>query len=62
MSAVSQAEELRQQAIGILLAERGEIDDKLAALSYNSEPVKRRGRPPKEKAPDESGADATPSA
>jgi hypothetical protein len=36
MTALEQAEQLRKQAIDLLLAERNLIDEKLAALSYDS--------------------------
>ena len=35
MTTLEQAEQLRQQAIGLLLAERTLIENKLAALSYD---------------------------
>ena len=63
-----EAEELRLKAIAILLEERREINTQLALLSYDGTEAgnlvemaastpKRRGRPPKEKAADESAAE-----
>jgi hypothetical protein len=52
MSALHDAEQLRQQAIAVLLEERSAIEEALTVIGYvNGEPQKRRGRPPKEKAP-----------
>jgi hypothetical protein len=55
---------LRQEAIALLLRERGEIDSRLETLGYGQAtldfvPPKKKGRPPKEKATEESVADAT---
>lgn len=50
MSAIEQAEELRQQAIQLLLAEQEQLGKRLLQLGYDPEnsPVgKRRGRRPK---------------
>ena len=50
MTAREQAEELKRQAIDLLLKEREAIDAELKALGYGQEkaaPQKRRGRPPK---------------
>jgi hypothetical protein len=50
MTAREQAEELRQQAIKTLLAEKQAIEQQLKLLGYGQEDgttVKRRGRPPK---------------
>jgi hypothetical protein len=50
MTAREQAEELKRQAIDLLLRERDTIEAELKALGYgkeNSATVKRRGRPPK---------------
>jgi hypothetical protein len=51
MTAMERALELQQQAITILLAEREQIDQRLAQLGYGdaSTHVKRRGRPPASK-------------
>ena len=51
MTAREQAEELKQQAIALLLKEREQIDVELKALGYGQEKAalgKRRGRPPKQ--------------
>jgi hypothetical protein len=50
MTAREQAEELRQQAIKTLLAEKQAIEEQLKLLGYgheNGATMKRRGRPPK---------------
>ena len=50
MTAIEQAEELRQRAITILLAEREQIDTQLAQLGHGEKkaaPMKKRGRPSK---------------
>lgn len=50
MNTLDKAEDLRQQAIALLLDERKRIDESLAQLGHNDEqksPGKRRGRPPK---------------
>jgi hypothetical protein len=50
MTAIEQAEQLRLQAIEILTAERGRIDEQLAQLGHGQEKAptgKRRGRKPK---------------
>lgn len=50
MTAREHAEELRQEAIKELLAERDAIDAQLKSLGYGQEmnaATKRRGRPPK---------------
>jgi hypothetical protein len=50
MSAIEQAEELRQQAIQLLLAEQERLGESLLQLGYdqeNSPAGKRRGRRPK---------------
>ena len=50
MTAREQADELKRQAIDLLLKERDAIDAELKALGYGQEktaPQKRRGRPPK---------------
>jgi hypothetical protein len=50
MGAIEQVEELRQQAIQLLLAEQELIAEKLLQLGYdqdNSQAGKRRGRRPK---------------
>jgi hypothetical protein len=46
MTALEQATELQAQAVQILLAEREQIDQRLAQLGYGGAPAKRRGRPP----------------
>jgi hypothetical protein len=56
MTAREHAEELRQEAIKTLLAERDEIDVQLKQLGYAQEiktasSGKRRGRPPKDGTP-----------
>ncbi len=55
MSAIQQSEQLRQQAIELLLTEREAIDNQLATLGHGQEktaPSKRRGRPPNPKPED----------
>jgi len=50
MTPREQAEELKRQAIDLLLKEREAIDAELKILGYGQEkaaPQKRRGRPPK---------------
>lgn len=50
MTIIEQAEELRQQAISLLMEERDQIDAQLALLGYGQEKApsgKRRGRRPK---------------
>lgn len=50
MTAIEQAEQLRRQAVEILTAERGRIDEQLAQLGYGQEKAplgKKRGRKPK---------------
>jgi hypothetical protein len=50
MNAIEHAENLRQQAIAILVKERDEIDARLAQLGHGQEKAptgKRRGRKPK---------------
>jgi len=46
MSVIDQAEQLRQQAISLLLQERGTIEKKLSQLGYDGEPgeIKNRKR------------------
>jgi hypothetical protein len=56
---IEQAEELRSKAISILLAERQQIDDTLASLSYGAQPQPQKLHR-KKRAPDESGADSIP--
>lgn len=48
MTALEEASELQAKAVTILLAEREQIDQRLAQLGYGqaSTHVKRRGRPP----------------
>jgi hypothetical protein len=49
MTALEQANELQLQAVNILLAEREQIDARLAQLGYGdikTAPMKKRGRPP----------------
>jgi hypothetical protein len=51
MTILDQAEELRQKAIGLLLNEREQIDQRLNQLGHDEQktaPSKRRGRPPKQ--------------
>jgi hypothetical protein len=57
---IEQAEELRSKAISILLAERQQIDDTLASLSYGAQPQPKKSYR-KRRTPEESGADAIPS-
>jgi hypothetical protein len=53
MTLLDQAEELRQKAIGLLLSEREQIDQRLNQLGYEKAPLgKKRGRPPKSIQPD----------
>jgi hypothetical protein len=50
MNAIEQAEDLRRQAIAILVKERDEIDTGLAQLGHGQEKAplgKKRGRKPK---------------
>lgn len=56
MTALQEAEDLRQQAIRILISEREEIDTQLARLGYGEIKApsgKRRGRKPKNATPAE---------
>jgi hypothetical protein len=49
MSVIEKSEELRQQAIELLLTEREAIEQQLQTLGHGQEktaPSKRRGRPP----------------
>lgn len=51
MTALEQAAELQERAVGILLTERAAIDARLQQLGYGdikTTTMKRRGRPPKE--------------
>ena len=51
MTAIEQAHALQQQAIAILLEERGQIDAQLTQLGYGqikTAPSKKRGRPLKQ--------------
>jgi hypothetical protein len=48
MTAIEQAQQLRDQAIAILMAERDRIDAQLAQFGEIKVPVTRRGRPPKQ--------------
>jgi hypothetical protein len=64
MTARDHAEELRQQAIKELLAEKNALDDQLALLGYGKEtaaPPKKRGRPRKEPMQPTDQADPPPS-
>jgi hypothetical protein len=56
---IEQAEELRSKAISILLAERQQIDDALASLSYGAQPQPQKHHR-KKRTPEEPGADAVP--
>jgi hypothetical protein len=49
MTAIEQAQELQQQAVAILLAEREKIDTHLTQLGYGREMTRgtKRGRPVK---------------
>lgn len=50
MTILEKAEQLRLEAINLLLNERNQIDHQLNQLGYSQEqksPGKRRGRPPK---------------
>ena len=54
MTAIERVNELKEQAIAILLAEREEIDSHLAQLGYGkikTAPMKKRGRPTKQLLP-----------
>jgi hypothetical protein len=54
MTAIEQAQELQRQAVEILIAERGRIDDQLAQLGHGQEKApsgKKRGRKPKSTTP-----------
>jgi hypothetical protein len=44
MTTLEQAEQLRIQAIDLLLAEKALIDNKLASLSYDGEPRTRKAK------------------
>jgi hypothetical protein len=57
---IEQAEELRSKAISILLAERQQIDDTLASLSYGTAQPQPPKAHRKKRTADESGADAIP--
>jgi hypothetical protein len=57
---IEQAEELRSKAISILLAERQQIDDTLATLSYGAAQPQPQKTQRKKRTPEESGADAIP--
>ena len=46
MSILEQAEQLRQQAISLLLQERGTIDQKLHQLGYDGETGEIKNRKP----------------
>ena len=50
MNARAQAEELKRQAIDVLLEERAAIDEELKLLGYGqgTAPQKKRGRPKKQ--------------
>jgi hypothetical protein len=55
MTTLEKVEDLRQQAIGLLLSEREQIDQRLNQLGHGQQkaaPSKRRGRPPKSIQPD----------
>ena len=57
MTALEQVEQLTQQAVAILLAEREAIDARLAQLGHGDGQIKkRRGRPPLPKALSLAGA------
>lgn len=68
MTAREKAEQLRQEAIQELLAERQQIDDMLATLGHDREAraptaKRRRGRPPKaEGFPQQQPGDGGPTA
>jgi hypothetical protein len=51
MNTLEQVQQLKQQAISLLLSERQQIDSELASLGYDAEknttPNKKRGRPAK---------------
>lgn len=58
MTTIEKAQELRTQAINLLLEERAAIDDELALLGYEKTAPKR-GRPPKKPIqPDEANLSA----
>ena len=58
---IEQAEELRAKAISILLAERQQIDDTLASLSYGGAQQQPQKHYRKKKNSEEPAADALPS-
>jgi hypothetical protein len=60
MTTIERAEQLRQQAINLLLIERSQIDNQLNQLGYEKAPnvLKRRGRPPKSQSAE--GAEVQP--
>jgi hypothetical protein len=59
--AIEQAEELRTKAIQLLLAERQQIDNALASLSFDGAAQPPPKKSYKKRTPEESGANAIPS-
>jgi hypothetical protein len=57
---IEQAEEFRAKAITILLAERQQIDDTLASLSYGAAQPQTQKHNRKKRTPEDPGADPTP--
>ena len=47
MTIIDQAEQLRQQAISLLLQERGTIDQKLTQLGHDGNAIEIKNRKPK---------------
>jgi hypothetical protein len=63
MTAIEQADALTQQAIELLLAEREQIDQRLAQLGdKKTTPGKKRGRPSKDAISDSGRPDSSPPA
>jgi len=57
---IEQAEELRSKAISLLLAERQQIDDTLATLSYGAAQPQTQKAHRKKRATEDPAADAIP--
>lgn len=63
MTALEQAAELQERAVGILLAERDAIDARLQQLGYGdikTTTIKRRGRPPRAISPSDQPCSSQP--
>jgi dsDNA-binding SOS-regulon protein len=58
---IEQAEEFRSKAISLLLAERQQIDDTLASLSYGAAQPQPQKVHRKKRTPEEPAADSIPS-